>query len=153
MDIMKIKEIMIRKVISVASETYIGEVAEKMVKNRIHGVPVVENDKIVGIITESDFFTKNSNQIHLPSYIDFIKGLGFKGESDEQKEKLKALLKTKAKDIMTTNCVTISQEADVSEMIEIFRQTHFGLIPVVDDQGTMVGIVALADIINIVSHP
>jgi len=43
------------------------------VKNRIHGIPVVENGTPIGMITETDFFTKGSMTGLFAEYIDFLK--------------------------------------------------------------------------------
>jgi len=56
---MKVKDIMTKDVIFVSPETKINKVADKLIKHRIHGVPVIKEGKLVGIITETDFFTKN----------------------------------------------------------------------------------------------
>jgi len=53
---MKIKDIMITGVISVDPKTSIAAVSDIIFKNGIHGVPVVQGRKVVGIITEDDFF-------------------------------------------------------------------------------------------------
>jgi CBS domain-containing protein len=51
-----IGEIMTREVVKVAPDTSIMEVARLMLEHKISGVPVVENDQVVGVITESDLF-------------------------------------------------------------------------------------------------
>jgi len=64
---------MTKNVSFVSPDTKITDVAEIMFKNRFHGLPVLDNDKIVGIITETDFFTKDAANLYLPSYISFLK--------------------------------------------------------------------------------
>ncbi|SRR6266496_2654624 len=51
-----IKEIMTRNVVAVTPDTPILDVARLLLTNRIGGIPVVEGDRIVGVITESDLF-------------------------------------------------------------------------------------------------
>ena len=51
-----IDEIMTRKVITVAVDATVRETARLMLDNEIGGLPVMEGDKLVGIITESDIF-------------------------------------------------------------------------------------------------
>lgn len=52
-----IKEIMTPNPVTVWPNATIGEAARLMLKNQISGLPVVdENNKLVGIITESDIF-------------------------------------------------------------------------------------------------
>lgn len=53
---LKIKETMKKNVITVSPGTHIEEAARILEDNNIGGLPVVENDLVVGIITESDIF-------------------------------------------------------------------------------------------------
>ncbi|MDF1515411.1 MAG: CBS and ACT domain-containing protein [Anaerolineae bacterium] len=53
---LKIKEIMTKKVITVTKDAPIEEAARIMVDNSVSGLPVMEGDKVVGIITETDIF-------------------------------------------------------------------------------------------------
>lgn len=51
-----LERIMTRHPITVTRNTTIQEAARLMLQNKIAGLPVVEYDKVVGIITESDIF-------------------------------------------------------------------------------------------------
>ncbi|HZD58240.1 MAG TPA: CBS domain-containing protein [Anaerolineales bacterium] len=51
-----IHEVMTREVISVSEDTPIEEAARIMADNKIGGLPIVRNAKVVGIITETDLF-------------------------------------------------------------------------------------------------
>jgi acetoin utilization protein AcuB len=51
-----VKQVMSSPVISVGSDTPVEEAARVMADNKIGGLPVVEGDKLVGIITETDVF-------------------------------------------------------------------------------------------------
>lgn len=52
----KVKDVMTKKVITVTSDTPIEEAARIMADKKIGGVPVVNEGKVVGIITETDLF-------------------------------------------------------------------------------------------------
>ncbi len=52
----KMRDIMTRKVITVTEDTPIEEAARIMADNKIGGLPVMRDDKLVGIITETDIF-------------------------------------------------------------------------------------------------
>ena len=52
----KVKEVMTKKVLTVAEDTPIEEAARIMADNKIGGLPVMRNDHVVGIITETDLF-------------------------------------------------------------------------------------------------
>ncbi len=51
-----VDKIMTRKVITVTPDTPIYEAARLMLEHKIGGLPVVEDGRVVGIITESDIF-------------------------------------------------------------------------------------------------
>ncbi|MCS6774642.1 MAG: CBS domain-containing protein [Anaerolineae bacterium] len=53
---LKIEKIMKRNVITVTPDTPIREAAELMLTHKIGGLPVIQDGKLVGIITESDIF-------------------------------------------------------------------------------------------------
>ena len=52
----KVKQVMTRNVLTVGGETPIEEAARIMVDNKVGGLPVMEGNTIVGVITESDLF-------------------------------------------------------------------------------------------------
>ncbi len=53
---LKVKEIMTREVITVCPDCPLEEAARIMVDHKIGGLPVVEDGRLVGIITETDLF-------------------------------------------------------------------------------------------------
>jgi acetoin utilization protein AcuB len=53
---LKIKEIMAKNVITITGDAPLEEAARIMVDNHVSGLPVVEGDRVVGIITETDIF-------------------------------------------------------------------------------------------------
>lgn len=149
---MKIKEIMTKEVMSVKEEAPISEIAEIMSKNKIHALPVVDDEnKVLGIITETDFFTKDSsNMVYMPSMIDFIKkGKMNYPEGEEEKEALGEIIHAKARDIMTPKCETVSPDLEVEDFIKIIKEKSFNSYPVVDENGVLLGIITVADAIKL----
>lgn len=53
---LKIKDIMCSTVFSLSPDATIGDAARMMLDKKFSGIPVTENDALVGIITESDIF-------------------------------------------------------------------------------------------------
>src|SRR5690606_26771077 len=49
-----IEQVMVKSVISVSSTQTIKEAAEILAKNEFHALPVVDNGKLVGIVTTTD---------------------------------------------------------------------------------------------------
>ena len=146
---MIVGDIMTKEVFTAKPDDSISSVAALLSEKRIHGVPVVgENKKVVGIVTETDFFTKDASSIHLPSFIDFIKNE--KMDADVKKnEALSSIMKATVKDIMSTPSITVSPELSIQELINIFREKSLKTIPVVDGENNLQGIVAVVDVIEL----
>jgi CBS domain-containing protein len=53
---LSVDQIMTRDVLTVGPDASIRDAARLMLEHKIGGLPVVENDKVVGILTESDIF-------------------------------------------------------------------------------------------------
>lgn len=147
---MIVKDIMSKTVVSVQPEMKLSEVAEIIFKQKIHGVPVVNDGKIVGIITETDFFTKDSENIFLPTYLEFIEKNNAKGSfSKQEQEKIDKLLDIRAKDIMNEGCLTIFQDMELQQLVDFFRTSNYKTLPVTDEKEELVGIVTRSDMIGL----
>ena len=67
-----VKDIMVKKVITIQKDASVEELSELLVKNRISGVPVIDSDgKLVGIATEGDLIIKDSD-LHFPRYFKLL---------------------------------------------------------------------------------
>jgi CBS domain-containing protein len=147
-----VSEVMSTNIIFVNLEDSIGKIAEVMAQNRVHGLPVIDDGKVVGIVTETDFFTKSFPDLYLPSYIDLLRkakpGLSGQGNADQFK---RLLDEKKAKDIMTAPCVTVTAETEMEKIIDLIRVRQFYTLPVADDDRNLVGIITLTDVIRLFS--
>lgn len=147
----RVKDIMIRDVVFATPGTKVVELAETMFKFGFHGLPIIEDGKIVGIITENDFFIKDSGVLFLPSYISLLKETRIADDlPEEKKKKIKTILSLEAKDIMSKDVVTVSPEMEVPELLEFMKKTRFNTLPVTDDEKNMLGLVTLVDVIGMV---
>lgn len=149
---MVVRDLMTADVISVSPEEKIEQVASILTKERIHGVPVVDDEnRLIGIITETDFFIKDCFNFHLPSYIDFIKNTKFSGSLGYvEKQKIKELVKAVAKDIMSTRCIAVSPEDNIDKLLTLIKENDLHTIPVIDSSGRVEGIVARSDLIRMI---
>jgi CBS domain-containing protein len=147
---MKVSEIMTKDVISVGPDVSITEIAEVMSEKKIHAVPVVDSEnKVLGIITETDFFTKDSSNIsYMPSVIDFVKS-GKMNYSEDEKEAVHAIINATAKDIMTAKCEKVSPDLSVEDFVKLIKERSFTSYPVVDGEGILVGIITISDAIKL----
>ena len=53
-----------------------------------------------------------------------------------------------ARDIMTTNVVTVKKDQPISDLSKLFIENHFNGVPVLDDAGKVIGVVTQGDLIE-----
>jgi acetoin utilization protein AcuB len=148
---MKIKDIMTHEVVSASPSSDIIEVADLIFQNRFHGLPIEEKGKLIGIVTEDDFFLKDGSELFLPFYLQFLKENRMYGDLPQDiKSRIEKLLNAKVRDIMTTDCRTVSPEMDAYDMMSIIKETKFTTFPVVDEDKNILGVVTLSDILGTV---
>ncbi|MFA6184473.1 MAG: CBS domain-containing protein [Parcubacteria group bacterium] len=145
---MQVKDIMSKKVVSVFLDTEVKDVASLLVEKRIHGVPVVDkNNKVIGIITETNFFAKVDGDLYLSKFIKTVTKNKLPDVSDLNSQS-QITPKTTVETIMTKKCITVEPEMEIEKLFEVFRKKGFHTIPVTDKEKNLLGIVTLADIIN-----
>jgi CBS domain-containing protein len=147
---MKVEDIMTTDVISVRPGTSLVEVAKLLRQNKIHSLPVVDNEgKLVGVVTEMDFFIKDAASSYLPKWMELI---GHIREGDvfqlKEQENFDYIIDLRVQDIMTTPVVTVKPDAYVKELMDIFKETRFKTFPVIGRNDALVGIVSLVDVIK-----
>ncbi len=149
MSIMKVKDIMTEKVIAVSPETSVKEIADILLKKKIGGVPVLDGEKLVGIVTEEDLIMKNV-KLHFPTYIQLLDAVIYLESLKKYEEELRKAVGATAKDVMTRDLVTISPEADIEEAATLMIERNISRLPVVEND-KLVGIITRRDILKAIS--
>lgn len=145
-----VSEIMTREVVTVGPQDDVKDVATLMADRKIGGVPVLDGKKIVGLVTEDDLIMKDV-KIHFPTFIHLLSGFIYLESVKRFDEQFKKMVAAKASDVMTTDVVTISINATVSDAATIMVDKKLDRLPVVDDEGELVGMVTKADIVKAIA--
>ena len=145
---MKVSDIMTRAVIFVQPHTPVGDVARLLVQHNISGVPVVDNDEIVGVVTEEDLIMRDAiiDAPHVFSLFDSVFYLGSRKHFDEEMHKI---LATEAGELMRGKAVTISEEASVQELATLMLKKEVNPVPVVGPDHKLSGIVSRSDLVRL----
>ena len=152
---MKIENAMKKDVIKFNELDKIVDVAQSFRDNKISGAPVVdENNKVVGVISEGDvmrLLEVHSPKINLilPAPLDLIElPVRMKYELDEIAEDMQRAGSTVIDQIMTKKVVKIGPDASISDAAELMDSHKVKRLPVVNDDGKLIGIVTRGDIIG-----
>ncbi len=121
LDTVPVQDIMHAQTVTVGHDASLGEVQGVMQRHRLLGLPVVANDRLVGIITETDIIRSG-------------------GPSDQ----------VTAREAMTPNPVTVTPLTPVSIALERMAALGVGRLPIVgeDDSARLVGMFIRSDVVN-----
>jgi CBS domain-containing membrane protein len=139
----KVSEVMTREVATVSPETPLKTVAEIMSGRRVSGLPVIDlQGKVVGIISDKDFLSHMGDGT-ARSFMDVVseclKGGGCVATPVRAKH---------AGDIMNSPAITVSQDTSVMDAARILVEKGINRLPIVDENGRLVGIVSRADVVR-----
>ena len=116
-------EIAARSPFTVPPDMDIRSLAKELTKRRIRGAPVVENDRIVGVITLSDI----------------------------AKALAEGKVEGTVAEYMSTPPIVIRETDDLVAAIELMNRHGIGRLPVIDSSGKLVGIVTRTDILRFIA--
>ncbi len=143
-----VKDIMVKKVITIQKDASVEELSELLIKNKISGVPVTDSDgKLAGIATEGDLIIKDSD-LHFPRYFKLLDSIIYLESLNKFKKNLKKFLGTKVEDVMTAEVKTVKEETPINEAANIMIKYNINRVPVLDSKDELVGIVTRADIVR-----
>jgi CBS domain-containing protein len=142
------RDIMTKKVITIKRDASVKELSELLVKNKISGVPVVdEKGSLVGIATEGDLIIQDAD-LHFPRYFKLLDSIIYLESLNKFKRNLKKYLGTKVEDVMTSKIKTVNTDTPVSEVANIMIRSNINRVPVLNKRGGIVGIITRADIVK-----
>lgn len=145
---MNVKDIMTQDVLSISPETPVSEIARLLYNYKISGLPVVSNNKVVGIVTEEDLIMRDAI-IKEPHVINLLDSVFYLGNRHQFNEEMRHVLATTAAELMTNRVVTIPETATVEQLASLMVKHEINPVPVVNASGQLSGIVSRADIIRL----
>ncbi len=118
---MQVQEIMHRGAEVIDPNTMIRDVAMKMRADNIGALPVGENDRMIGMVTDRDIVVRAVANNSLPG-------------------------NTAVRDVMSEHIYYCYEDADVEEAARIMAEHQVRRLPVVNRDKRLVGMLALADL-------
>lgn len=118
----RLSSIMTKNVVTVSSSDSLDKVKTLLFEKHFHHIPVVDDGKLVGIITSWDLMKLNKKFEEYGGY--------------------------KVKDVMTTKVASLGPDELIGAAAMIFLKHLFHGLPIVDNNGTLVGIVTTHDILK-----
>lgn len=142
------KDIMTTDVIVANKNDIIANVANLLIKEKIGGLPVVdEENKVVGIISETDIMKKESH-VDSPRMLNFIQGIIFLDDMKKFEDEMRAIAAYKVEDLMSKDIITVNENDTFDYVANVMINKSINRVPVVDENNFLKGIICRYDIIN-----
>jgi CBS domain-containing protein len=123
-------------------------------ENKISGAPVIAGDRVIGIFSESDVMRYISSKLpviehELPAPFNIIEILSDpNAEADEIRNFIVEFKKKPILEIMNRDIITVKAEDPVAFACRIMTKHKVNRLPVTDNDGKLIGIVARNDVIR-----
>lgn len=114
-----IRNVMTRDVEKASPETTLQDAAQMMRSRDIGSLPVCEGRRVVGVVTDRDIAVRGVAEGRDPGA-------------------------TPVREVMSTAVVSVREDADFAEAEKLMHDRQLRRLPVVDDQGELVGYLAMA---------
>ncbi|BHH83913.1 CBS domain-containing protein [Desulforhopalus sp. 52FAK] len=129
---MYISEYMTSSPITVSGLTSLPEARKILAEYQIRHLPVIDkNDRLIGILTDRDLRSAYPSSVTT---------------KEEAVLAFDRVQQSTAEDIMTTECSTLTIDGRLEDALVIFERDKVGAIPVVDEDGKVLGLFSLLDL-------
>ncbi|MBN1431906.1 MAG: CBS domain-containing protein [Methanomicrobiaceae archaeon] len=150
---MQIKDVMTPDPITIRSDSKVREAASILRKKRIGGIPVMEGERLVGIVTETDILSlldvgELSDDLWLPSPLEIIEiPIREFVNWEKTKKALTDIGESPVSDIMSSDIISIDEDAEIEEGAKLMLAEGIARLPVIRSD-RLVGIVTRQDIVR-----
>lgn len=150
---MIVAEIMTKNPIVAAAGMPLRHAVALLRKHHIGGLPVMEGDHVVGVLTESDIIAqletgRISDDLWLPSPLEIIEvPVRELINWEKTKHALRNIGDTPVKNVMTHRVVTATEDMDIEAAASLMLREGIARLPVLRGK-QLVGIITRADIVQ-----
>ncbi|MEA2001205.1 MAG: CBS domain-containing protein [Actinomycetota bacterium] len=138
--VVKVSDVMTKDVLSIGPADRLRRAATVMRERRVGGLPVVDGDKVVGMITESDFLNiaADTPDGERHGFLDALFG-GHRAANPS----------TLVGEAMTKDPIIVTDSMTIREAARTMKRHKIKRVPVVGDDGRLVGILSRADVMKV----
>ncbi|TDC70223.1 CBS domain-containing protein [Actinomadura sp. GC306] len=142
-----VQDIMTKDVVTVTEQTPFAEIAELLTEHRVSGMPVVDDaGRVIGIVTESDL-------LHKQEYKDHTEGRSLRALLRRNAQAEAKAAAVDAGGLMSAPVVSAAPGTSTTEAARLLNAHGYRALPVADEDGRLVGIVARRDLLGVYRRP
>jgi CBS-domain-containing membrane protein len=131
-----VHEVMTREPTTVSADTTLKRTAEILTRRQISALPVLDvQQRICGVVSEADLIRHTfapDPRAHL--------------RHGPQTARSRARV---VRDVMTSHAITVHESTDLAELADLMTSYNLKSVPVIDDEGRLVGVVSRSDLVRV----
>lgn len=137
-----VSDVMTTSVVTADPVTPYQEIDRLLAEHRISGVPVLRmGRKVIGVVSEADLLSAEDETARRARLADMLgRRWSLRGRPQ---------VNLTAERLMTTPAVTIGADATIPAAMRLMNTRHVRRLPVVNDEGELVGIVSRRDLLSV----
>ena len=139
-------DIMTANPVTVTPGTTLRDAAKLLLDGHFNGLPVVDGDKLVGMLTQSDIISMDK-KVKSPGFFLMLGGYIPVQIPGQLSRDLQRMAATTVGEIMSPEPFTITPQTTTEEIADIIVEKRYYSLPVVDN-GKLVGIVGMEDMLK-----
>jgi CBS domain-containing protein len=145
-----VRDIMDASPATVQTDTPVEQVVAVLREHELPGVPVVDAEgRCAGIVSEADLvLPDDQGDLHIPHYINLFGGTVFLEPLGRFEKRLRKAFASTAEDMMTADPDTVTPDTEVKEAARLIHESGHNRLPVVDEDGRLVGVVTRLDVLG-----
>jgi len=144
-----IRDVMTTKVITLRPDQTFEEAADVLSKHSIGAAPVIDDDgHVVGLLRDEDLIVSESN-LHAPTWLNlFGVGVQLPGSQKHFEHELRRMVAANVQELMSEHFAAARPDDTLGAVAAQMHDHDVTHMPVVDDDGRLVGIVARGDLVR-----
>jgi CBS-domain-containing membrane protein len=139
-----VRDVMSTHVIAVRQRASFKDMAAMLRNMRVSAFPVIDDDnKVIGVVSETDLLTKEALEGTVPRTL----------QSLARQRVQSQVTGVTAADLMSKPAVTIGPDEPVAHAARLMYNQRVKRLPVISDDGVLIGIVTRSDVLSVYSRP
>jgi CBS domain-containing protein len=132
---------------TLAPDHTVEDTIKLFAESGISGAPVVEGDRLVGIVTEGDLIFRDAD-IKAPGFLDILGGIIPLGNWEEYREETLKSAGVTVAEVMTKEVTTVTPDTPLAEAATTMADRRVKILPVVEE-GRLRGVITRMDILTL----
>src|SRR5713226_9699228 len=138
-----VRDVMTTNVVTLRPDQTFEEAADLLAEKGIGAAPVVDSDRLVGLLRDEDLIVSEAN-LHVPTFLNF--GLGpefpWPGQTKRFEKELHRMVAATVQELMTTDFESCGPDDTLGVVASKMHDRDVTHMPVIDADHHLVGIIA-----------